>query len=165
MARTKTASDDYPRVGTKAPDFAAPASNDSKVRLSDFKGQVVVLYFYPRDNTPGCTKQACGFRDAHDKLTRDGVTVLGVSPDSLKSHEKFIAKHGLPFLLLADEDRAICRKYGVWQKKKLYGLPYTGVARTTFIIDRDGRIAHVFVKVKAAEHDKEVLEWVKENLS
>jgi peroxiredoxin Q/BCP len=164
MSKQKTPSAAYPSIGTKAPAFSAAGSNGKTVRLSDFEGKVIVLYFYPKDNTSGCTKQACGFRDTHAVLTREGIVVLGVSPDSLKSHAKFIADHDLPFLLLADEDKAICQQYGVWQEKSMYGRKYMGVARTTFVIDGKGQIAHVFEKVKPAGHDQEVLEWIRENL-
>lgn len=163
-AQTKKRESAYPRPGTRAPAFTAPASDGRTVKLSDFKGRIVVLYFYPKDNTSGCTKEACGFRDAHTALTRAGIIVLGVSPDSVASHEKFIARHDLPFLLLADEDKRICEKYGVWQEKSMYGRKYMGVARTTFVIDQQGKIAHVFEKVKPAGHDQEVLAWVKEHL-
>ena len=148
----------YPAVGTKAPDFSAPASNGKTVRLSDFKGRRVVLYFYPKDDTSGCTKQACGLRDSHDEILAEGAVVIGVSPDPIRSHEKFITKYDLPFLLISDEDHSICEKYGTWQEKSMYGRKYMGVARTTFIIDRDGRIAQVFEKVKPAEHVTQVLE-------
>jgi peroxiredoxin Q/BCP len=154
----------YPAVGSKAPSFAAPASNGQVVKLSDFKGKIVVLYFYPKDDTSGCTKEACGFRDSHKKLTAAGVVVLGVSPDSIKSHEKFIGKYDLPFLLLADEDHTLCEAYGAWQQKSMYGRKYMGVARTTFIIDAQGKIAHVFEKVTAAGHEEEVLAWIKQNV-
>ncbi len=154
----------YPKIGAKAPAFFAAGAGGQTVKLSDHAGKVVVLYFYPRDNTSGCTKEACGFRDAHEKLVRAGVVVIGVSPDSAASHEKFAGKYGLPFVLAADEDRSICRRYGVIQEKSLYGRKYMGVARTTFVIDRQGRIAHVFEKVKAAGHEEEVLKWIEENL-
>lgn len=164
MSKSSAPGSIYPAVGSKAPAFTAAASDGRKVKLTDFKGRIVVLYFYPKDNTSGCTKQACGFRDSHAKLTQAGVVVLGVSPDSIKSHQKFIANHELPFLLLADEDKSICQSYGVWQEKSMYGRKYMGVARTTFVIDREGRIAHVFEKVKPAGHDAEVLAWIQENL-
>ncbi len=154
----------YPKVGNKAPAFSAAASDGSTVKLSDFKGKTVVLYFYPKDNTSGCTKEACGFRDAHRKLTDSNVVVLGVSPDSVTSHEKFIGKYDLPFLLLADEEHRICEAYGVWQQKSMYGRKYMGVARTTFIIDPDGKIAHVFERVKPVGHEQEVSAWIKEKL-
>ena len=162
MARTETPT--YPKVGAKAPAFSAPASDGRTVSLADFKGRTVVLYFYPKDNTPGCTVEACGFRDRHDQLTRAGVVVLGVSPDSGASHRKFIDQFDLPFTLLADEDRRICNAYGVWREKKMYGRKTLGVARTTFVIDPQGRVAHVFEKVKPQGHDEEVLAWIKQNL-
>jgi peroxiredoxin Q/BCP len=165
MAKSKTASaGGYPAVGSPAPDFAAPASGGKTVRLSGLAGRIVVLYFYPKDNTSGCTKEACGFRDAWEKLRAAGVEVVGVSPDSVKSHEGFAGKYGLPFTLVSDDDKSICRAYGVWQEKSMYGRKYMGVARTTFVIDKKGKIAHVFEKVKAAGHEEEVLEWVRENL-
>ncbi len=162
MAQIQTSP--YPMVGTKAPAFTAPASDGRIVRLADLKGKIVVLYFYPKDDTPGCTKEACGFRDAHDKLTQAGIVVLGASPDSVASHRKFIDKLGLPFALLADEDHRICDAYGVWQEKDMYGKKSMGVARTTFVIDAEGRIAHVFERVKPEGHDEEVLAWVEANL-
>ena len=162
MAKSVTTSN-YPAAGSKAPAFAAPASDGSVVKLADLKGRIVVLYFYPKDNTSGCTKEACGFRDSYKKLTGAGVVLLGVSPDSVKSHEKFISKFDLPFLLLADEDHSLCEAYGVWQQKSMYGRKYMGVARTTFIIDTQGKIAHVFEKVTPAGHEEEVLAWIKQN--
>jgi thioredoxin-dependent peroxiredoxin len=161
MAKAINTESSYPAVGSKAPSFAAPASNGEIVKLSDFKGRMVVLYFYPKDNTSGCTKQACGFRDSHKKLTDAGAVVLGVSPDGVTSHEKFISKYDLPFLLIADEDKKICQAYGVWQQKSMYGRKYMGVARTTFLIDAQGKIVHVFEKVKPPGHEEEVLEKVK----
>ncbi len=159
----KTASS-FPRIGSKAPAFSAPASGGHQVRLSDFKGKIVVLYFYPKDDTSGCTREACAFRDSHAALTKAGIVVVGVSPDSVNSHDKFAARYELPFTLLTDEDHAICEAYGVWQEKSMYGRKYMGVARTTFVIDADGKIAHVFEKVKPDGHDVEVLEWVRQNL-
>ena len=150
----------YPAVGAAAPRFKAQASNGKTVQLSDFKGKTVVLYFYPKDDTSGCTKEACGFRDSHDKLLEAGLVVLGVSPDPIAAHEKFIAKYDLPFLLLSDPDHAICEAYGVWQEKSMYGRKYMGVARTTFLIDKHGKVLHVFEKVKSAGHDEEVLAWM-----
>jgi peroxiredoxin Q/BCP len=165
MASTKNSKSPYPAAGAAAPKFTAEASDGSKVKLADYKGKVVVLYFYPRDDTSGCTKEACGFRDSHKKLTDAGIVVLGVSPDSVASHEKFISKYKLPFLLLSDPDKKICEMFGVWQQKSMYGRKYMGVARTTFVIDSMGRIAHVFEKVKPADHDAQVLAWIKSNLS
>lgn len=154
----------YPKTGTKAPDFSALASDGRRLRLADFKGQTLVLYFYPKDNTSGCTTQACGFRDAWFKLQAAGVTVVGVSPDSAGSHAKFIGKFNLPFLLLVDEDHKLCEAYGVWQEKSMYGRKYMGVARTTFVIDKAGKLVHVFEKVKPQGHEEEVLAWIKEHL-
>jgi peroxiredoxin Q/BCP len=146
-----------PKEGTKAPDFKAVAHDGSLVRLSDFKGRPVVLYFYPKDDTPGCTVEACGFRDTHAQLNRHKAVVLGVSPDSPLTHEKFRAKFQLPFTLIADEQHAVADKYGVWREKSMYGRTYMGIARTTFVIDADGRIAKVFEAVKPKGHDEEVL--------
>ncbi len=165
MAATASKSMAYPPVGTKAPAFSCSASSGTTVKLSEFKGKkAVVLYFYPRDNTPGCTKEACEFRDTHAMLRRAGVEVLGVSPDSLESHGKFADKYDLPFVLLSDQDHQLCRSYGVWQKKKMAGREYMGVVRTTFVIDKSGKMAYVFEKVKAAGHAEQVLAWVKANL-
>jgi peroxiredoxin Q/BCP len=143
--------------GDPAPDFVAAASNGKEVSLKDFRGKRVVLYFYPKDDTPGCTVQACAFRDRIKDFDKADAVVLGVSPDGIKSHGKFIEKFGLPFLLLADEDRTICGDYGVWAEKSMYGRKYFGVARTTFLIDRRGRIARVFDKVKPKDHAQEVM--------
>jgi peroxiredoxin Q/BCP len=120
--------------GDKAPAFTAPTSGGGEVSLSDFKGKQVILYFYPRDNTPGCTKEACGFRDANSRLKRKGAVVLGVSKDSVASHDKFIAKFDLPFLLIADTDTEIAKAYGVWGKKKFMGREFMGMHRVTFLI-------------------------------
>ena len=138
-----------PAQGTKAPNFPG---------LKDLKGKNVVLYFYPKDDTPGCTVEACSFRDSFSEIKKMGAVVLGVSPDSAASHDKFIAKFHLPFTLLADEDKKICQAYGVWMEKSMYGKKYMGVARTTFIIDKNGTIAKVFEKVKPEEHSAEVIE-------
>ncbi len=126
-------------------------------RLSDFRGQRVVLYFYPKDDTPGCTKEACNFRDDYSAYEQAGVTVLGVSPDSVESHRKFKAKFQLPFALLADEGHKVCDAYGVWGPKKFMGKAYEGVLRTTFLIDPQGSILRVFENVRPAEHSAEVL--------
>jgi len=154
----------YPPVGTKAPGFSALASDGRKLKLADFQGETVVLYFYPKDDTPGCTKEACGFRDSHDQFKRAGIVVLGVSPDSADSHRRFIEKFDLPFTLLIDEGHKICESYGVWQEKSNYGRKNMGVARTTFVIDPQGRIAHVFEKVRPEGHEAEVLAWINANL-
>lgn len=155
----------HPAVGTRAPSFSAPDADGNTVSLSSFRGKkVVVLYFYPKDNTSGCTKEACGFRDEIKAFTKEDVAILGVSPDSAASHKKFATKYDLPFTLVCDEDRQICEEYGVWQEKSMYGKKYMGVVRTTFVIDKQGKIAHVFEKVKPVGHEQEVLEWIRENL-
>ena len=146
-------------IGSTAPDFSALANNDKTVSLKDFKGKKnLVLYFYPKDDTPGCTVEACGFRDRIKNIEDKDSVVLGVSPDGLKSHQKFIGKFNLPFLLLADEDKKICQAYGVWVEKSMYGRKYMGVARTTFVINKQGQIAKIFEKVKPQGHEEEVLE-------
>jgi peroxiredoxin Q/BCP len=147
-------------VGKKAPAFSLPASNGETVALKDFVGKTVVLYFYPKDDTPGCTREACDFRDAVKKFTRKDAIVLGVSPDSLRSHDKFIAKFDLPFLLLADEDHKVADAYGTWAEKSMYGKTYMGVERSTFVIGPDGKVKAIFRKVKVDGHVDEVLEAV-----
>ena len=151
-----------PGEGQPAPDFELDAvgrdGEPERVRLSDLRGQSVVLYFYPKDDTPGCTKQACGIRDAWPAFGDTGARVFGVSPDDVESHVRFARKHELPFPLLADPDHAVAERYGVWQEKSMYGKKYMGVARTTFVIDPDGRIAKVFEKVKPKAHADQVLE-------
>ncbi len=146
------------KEGTTAPAFKTKDANGESVSLKDFRGQKVVLYFYPKDDTPGCTKEACSFRDAFSKFKKQGIAVLGVSPDSEASHKKFTAKYKLPFTLLADTDRAIAEAYGVWGEKKFMGRTYMGVYRTTFLIDEKGKIKKVFDKVKPEEHAGEVLD-------
>ena len=151
-----------PKTGSKAPSFKLPSSEGNTISLADFAGKkTVVLYFYPKADTPGCTKEACGFRDALADYDRANVAVLGISPDPVEAVAKFAGKFHLSFPLLADADHAVAEKYGVWQEKSMYGRKYWGVARTTFVIDKAGRIARVFEKVKPAGHDREVLEWVK----
>jgi peroxiredoxin Q/BCP len=147
----------WPREGSVAPDFTAVAHDGSVVRLAALKGRPVVLYFYPKDDTPGCTVEACGFRDAHARFARHKAVVLGVSPDSGKSHLKFREKYGLPFTLLVDESHAVAEKYGAWREKSMYGKKYMGVARSTFVIDAAGRIAKAFTSVKPQGHEQEVL--------
>ena len=155
--------ENQPKVGKAAPAFSILADNGEKISLKDFKGDKnVVLYFYPKDNTPGCTQEACDFRDDIAKLKRQGVEVLGVSPDSVKSHTKFKEKFGLPFSLLADEDRNVCEKYGVWVEKSMYGRKYMGVQRATFLIGKDGKIAAAWPKVKVKGHVDEVMDAVKQ---
>ncbi len=145
-----------------APDFALPDDAGKTRRLSDYRGKPIILYFYPADDTPGCTKEACNFRDDYSAYVKSGVTILGVSPDSVASHVKFKEKYQLPFPLLADEGHKVCDKYGVWGPKKMMGREYDGVLRTTFLIDPEGRIARVFENVKPAEHSTEVLAALKQ---
>jgi peroxiredoxin Q/BCP len=144
-------------VGAKAPAFSAPDQSSKTVSLSDFAGKTVVLYFYPKDDTPGCTAEACSFRDEFSAFKKKGAVVIGVSPDSVKSHTKFIEKFTLPFPLLADVDRKIAEAYGVWVEKSMYGKKYMGVERSTFVIDAKGKLSAIYRKVKPAEHTAEVL--------
>ena len=145
------------KEGDKAPDFTAKNQDGETVKLKDLKGERVVLYFYPKDDTPGCTKQACSFRDADDVYREKGIKVLGVSIDDEKSHQKFISKQELPFTLLADTEKDIVTKYGVWQEKSMYGRKYMGVERTTIVIGKDGTVKKVFPKVSVDGHVEEVL--------
>ena len=145
------------KAGDRAPDFSGSDQNGKTVRLSDYKGSKVVLYFYPKDMTPGCTVEACAFRDGHGALRKKGAVVLGVSKDGAASHKKFIEKHDLPFSLIADESGEIVKAYGAWGEKSMYGKKYMGILRITYIIGADGRIAAVFPKVKPATHAVEVL--------
>jgi peroxiredoxin Q/BCP len=146
------------KEGSVAPNFAANDANGETVRLKDLRGQKVVLYFYPKDDTPGCTKEACAFRDAFTEYKKKGIKVLGVSVDSEASHKKFTAKYKLPFTLLADPDHSIADAYGVYGEKKFMGRTYLGVKRITFLIDEKGKIKKVFEKVKPEEHARDVLE-------
>ena len=146
------------KEGDKAPDFKTTDQNGNTVKLSDLKGKRVVLYFYPKDDTPGCTKEACSFRDADDIYRAKGITVYGVSTDTEKSHQKFISKFQLPFDLLADTDKSIVEAYGVWGEKSMYGKKYMGTFRKTFLIDQDGKIVRIFEKVNVSAHADEVLE-------
>ena len=146
------------KVGQKAPDFAVLDDSGRKVKLSDFKGKKVVLYFYPKDDTPGCTKEACAFRDGIAEIQRKGAVVLGVSTDSVESHKKFKTKYDLNFPLLADADKKIVEAYATWKEKSMYGRKYMGIERTTFIIDENGKISHIFPQVKVDGHYEEVLE-------
>lgn len=145
-------------AGAKAPDFTLPDKDGNAVSLSDFTGKKVVLYFYPRDNTPGCTRQACAFAGAYAEFQRLGVVVIGISKDSIASHQKFAAKHELPFLLLSDPELSAIQAYGVWQEKKLYGKVSMGVVRSTFIIDENGVIETVMPKVKPDTNAADVLD-------
>jgi peroxiredoxin Q/BCP len=148
------------KPGDKAPDFDAVTQDGSRVSLSQFRGKPVVLYFYPRDDTPGCTKEACGFRDRFDELNKKGAVLLGVSTDAAKSHAKFAAKFKLPFTLIADEDRRIVEAYGVWGEKRFMGRKYMGTHRVTFLIDADGIVRHVWPEVKPELHAAEVLAMI-----
>ena len=150
------------KEGDRAPEFKAISNEGKEVSLKDYKGKNrVILYFYPKDDTPGCTVEACSFRDTIKKIEKTDTVVLGVSPDNTKSHNKFIEKFDLPFLLLSDEDKTICKAYGVWVKKSMYGKEYMGVARTTFIIGKDGKIEKIYEKVKPEGHAVEVLDFIK----
>ncbi|MGN6550884.1 MAG: peroxiredoxin [Pararhizobium sp.] len=148
-------------VGAIAPDFALPRDGGGTVSLSEQKGRPVVLYFYPKDDTSGCTSEAIAFTGLADAFGKAGAVVIGMSPDSAASHDKFIAKHGLNVILAADEDRQVLEKYGVWKEKSMYGRKYMGVERTTVLVGPDGRIARVWPKVKVPGHAEEVLEAVK----
>lgn len=163
MAKNKT--DESPAMiepGKPAPAFHLADQDGNKHRLSQYKGQWVVLYFYPKDNTPGCTTQACGFRDHEAELQRRGAVVLGISPDDTKSKAKFAGKYDLNFPILADDGAKTCEKYGVWQEKSMYGKTYMGVVRTTFLIDPKGKVAQRFDKVKVKGHTEAVLEALDE---
>jgi peroxiredoxin Q/BCP len=145
-------------AGVTAPDFTLPDETGTPRQLADYRGQPVVLYFYPKDDTPGCTKEACNFRDDYSAYEDADVTILGVSPDTPASHAKFKAKYNLPFTLLADSDHSVCKLYDVWGLKKYMGREYEGVLRTTYLIDEEGQISKVFENVKPAEHSQEILE-------
>jgi peroxiredoxin Q/BCP len=147
--------------GKPAPDFELKTDTGEPVKLSDFRGKQVVLYFYPKDDTPGCTTQACGIRDVYGEFQKEGAVVLGVSPDDEKSHVKFKEKYELPFTLLADTDHAVSEEYGVWGEKKYMGRTYMGVDRSTFVIDADGNVKRVMHKVKPDSHADEVLETLR----
>jgi peroxiredoxin Q/BCP len=140
-----------------APDFNLADQEGKMHSLSEYKGNMVLLYFYPKDDTPGCTVEACSFRDDYSQYKKSGVVILGVSPDSVKSHAKFAAKYHLPFPILADEDHAVCEKYGVWGRKKMMGREHDGVFRTTFLIGPDGMVKKIYEGVKPAEHSAEIL--------
>ena len=144
-------------VGTQAPDFTLPDQNGNRHSLSDYRGKEVILYFYPKDNTPGCTKQACGFAERYPQFIEKGAVVLGISKDSVASHKKFEEKYGLPFTILSDPELVAIQAYDVWQEKKNYGKTYMGVVRTTSLIDEEGKIAKAFDKVKAADNPEQML--------
>ena len=149
--------------GEKAPDFSLPDSNGKQVKLSDFAGKRVVLYFYPKDDTPGCTVEACGFRDMKPEFEKRGAAILGISPDDSASHAKFAAKYKLPFTLLADAGAKAAQKYGVWGEQNFAGKKFMGIARTTFVVGRGGKVEKVFEGVKPEGHNSEVLKWLDEN--
>ena len=145
-------------AGKPAPDFELQSDTGETVKLSDFRGRPIVLYFYPKDDTPGCTTEACEFRDAYDVFRERGAVVLGVSPDDVASHEKFKSKHELPFTLLADPDHAVAEEYGVWGQRKFAGKSYMGINRSTFIIDADGNVARAMLGIKPSGHAAHVLD-------
>jgi len=146
------------KEGQTAPNFTAKNQDGKEIKLSDFKGKKVILYFYPKDNTPGCTAEACNLRDNYDALLGKGFEVIGVSPDSEKSHTNFISKYNLQFNLIADSDKEILKAYGAWGEKKMYGKSYEGVLRTTYVIDENGNIDKVIDKVKTKDHASQILE-------
>lgn len=147
--------------GQKAPDFTAKDQDGNRISLSDFSGKDVILYFYPKDDTPGCTAEACSFRDNYQSLLEEGFVVLGISADDEKSHQKFISKYNLPFPLIADTDKKICEAYGVWVEKNMYGKKYMGIARKTFIIDKNGVIKKIIDKVDTQNSSRQVLDLLK----
>lgn len=145
-------------IGQSVPDFTLPASTGGSIRLSQYRGRKVLLYFYPKNMTPACTQEACEFRDAHDEITVRGAVVLGISPDSLASHAKFISKNSLPFPLLSDEAHLVSEMFGVWQLKKMYGKEFMGIVRSTFLIDEQGMLAAKWNKVRVKGHVENILE-------
>jgi len=149
------------KVGDKAPDFKLKDEAGREISLSDFRGRKVVIYFYPKDDTPGCTKEACSFRDVYDEILEAGAVVIGISKDDTSSHEKFKKKHNLPFYLLSDPENIVIEKYGAWQEKKMYGKNYMGIARITYIVDKEGVIQKAYPKVKPETHGVEILEALK----
>jgi len=148
------------KEGDMAPDFTLPSDQDEQVTLSSFRGKKVVVYFYPKDDTPGCTKEACSFRDANSLFMAKGAVVIGISPDDATSHQRFRAKHGLPFHLLSDTDHQVAEAYGAWGEKKMYGRSYEGIIRSTFVVGEDGKVIKAFPKVKPEDHATEVLEYL-----
>ena len=148
----------YLNIGDQAPDFTGTDQNGNKISLKDFKGNKIILYFYPKANTPGCTAESCNLRDNFDDLTKRGFKIIGVSADSVEKQKRFAEKYNLPFPLIADESRRILKAYGAWGSKKLYGREYEGILRTTYVIDENGRIEKVFKKVKTKDHASQILE-------
>lgn len=151
-------------TGQLAPNYALAASNGQTVQLSDFRGKNVVLYFYPKDMTPGCTTEACDFRDRYEDYSELNTVIIGVSPDPIKRHEKFIEKYSLPFLLLADEENELAKAFDVWKLKKNFGKEYMGIERSTFILDSEGKVVKEWRKVKVKDHSNEVYTFIQENL-
>ena len=149
-----------PEEGQQAPDFRGENQHGEQISLNQFKGKKAILYFYPKDNTPGCTAEACNFRDHYQELIDKGFEIIGVSPDSMESHQKFMKKNNLPFHLIADTEKEIIKKYGAWGKKKMFGKTYEGVHRTTFVISEDQTIEKVFKKVKTKDHTNQILESI-----
>ena len=152
-------------IGQKAPDFKLPDIDKNFHSIEEFKGKNVVLYFYPKDMTPGCTTEACDFRDQHENFEELDAVILGVSPDPIDKHYKFIDKHGLPFLLLADEDHSVAEEYGVWTLKKNFGKEYMGIERSTFIINKEGMLVKEYRKVRVKGHVEEALSFIKEKMA
>ncbi|WP_018888297.1 thioredoxin-dependent thiol peroxidase [Paenibacillus massiliensis] len=150
-------------IGQPAPDFELPGSEGSMIKLSDYRGSKVILYFYPKDLTATCSTQACDFRDHHEQFTGQGAIILGVSTDPLQRHSKFIEKYGLPFQLLADEEHTVSEAYGVWQQKQMYGKQYMGIVRSTFLIDEEGILVQEWRKVKVKGHIESVLQHISES--
>ncbi|MED3728012.1 thioredoxin-dependent thiol peroxidase [Priestia filamentosa] len=149
-------------LGEKAPEFSLPSNTGEEVKLSDFEGKFVVLYFYPKDMTPGCTTEACDFRDQHESFKELDAVILGISPDPVARHQKFIDKHDLPFLLLADEEHKVAELYNVWKLKKNFGKEYMGIERSTFVINKEGELLKEWRKVRVAGHVEEALQFIKE---
>ncbi|MFD2615140.1 thioredoxin-dependent thiol peroxidase [Paenibacillus gansuensis] len=150
------------QIGQPVPDFTLPSSTGQTISLSDYRGKQIVIYFYPKDNTPACTQESCDFRDYNGQFAQLDTVVLGISPDDLKSHGKFAAKFELPFPLLSDTELKVCELFGVWQLKKLYGKEYMGVVRSTFLIDKEGNLAKEWRNLRVKNHVQEVIEAVKE---
>ncbi|NJD63969.1 MAG: thioredoxin-dependent thiol peroxidase [Chloroflexi bacterium] len=155
----------FPVIGSAAPEFSLSDQDGTEVTLGSLRGRWAVFYFYPKDDTPGCTKEACNFRDNHAAIQAAGATVLGVSGDTAAAHRKFAEKHSLPFQLLVDEGNGVARAFGAWGTKNMYGKTYEGIIRSTFVINPDGKIAKVWPKVKPDAHGAEVLAWLKEHAS
>ena len=149
------------KIGDKAPDFKGFDQDGYEVKLEDYKGKNLIMYFYPKDNTPGCTSEACDMRDNYNMWLEKGYEVVGISPDSASSHQKFIGKYELPFKLISDPEKVIIKKYGAWGLKKMYGREYEGLLRTTFVIDKEGVITAIFEKVKTKDHTNQILETLK----